>query len=99
MSQDFGAVLAVSTPSFRKSFSQASGALETTLVRYHATATAKVVSAGIVSSTATSATALVFLDQNVTNSIQKSATTDRTQVEISLVFQNGKWLISNVTLL
>jgi Mce-associated membrane protein len=99
MNQDFGAVLADSTPAFRANFSQASGALRSTLVKYHASATAKVVAAGLVSSTSTSAVALVFLDQSVTNSLQKSATTDRTQVEINLLLQKGKWLINNVTLL
>jgi Mce-associated membrane protein len=99
MNQDFEAVLADSTPSFRTNFSQASSALKSTLVKYHASATAKVVAAGLVSSTPTSAVALVFLDQSVTNSLQKSATTDRTQVEINLLLQKGKWLINNVTLL
>jgi len=96
---DFGVVLANSTPSFRQSFTQSSNALKSTLTKYHATASAKVVAAAIVSATTSRAVILVFLDQTVMNSAQKAPTTDRSQVEITLVATNGKWLIDQVTLL
>jgi Mce-associated membrane protein len=96
---DFGIVLANSTPSFRRSFTQSSDALKSTLTKYHASASAKVVAAGLVSASTSQALALVFLDQSVMNSAQKSRTTDRSQVEITLVYSGGKWLIDQVTLL
>jgi len=97
---DFGVVLANSTPSFRSSFAQSSNALKSTLTKYHATATAKVVAAAIISATTSRAEVLVYLDQTVANSAQKGgATTDRSQVEITLVNTGGKWLIDQVTLL
>jgi Mce-associated membrane protein len=99
LNQSFGAVESDSTPSFRSSYSQASGALKTTLLKYHAIATATVVAAGLQSATANNADALVFLDQTVKNSLEKGPTTDRSQVEINLVYNDGKWLINNVTLL
>jgi Mce-associated membrane protein len=99
LAEDFGLVLSHSTPSFRKTFSQSSDALEPTLAKYHATAAAKVVAEGLVSSSTTQAVVLVFLDQTVTNSTQKAPTTDRSQIEITLVDTGGTWLINQVTLL
>jgi len=99
LDQDFGVVLSHSTPSFRSSFGKSSNALKSTLLKYHATAKATVVAAGLVSATTGRAVALVFLDQTVTNSTQKRPTTDRSQVEITLVRAGGTWLIDQVTLL
>jgi Mce-associated membrane protein len=99
LAEDFGVVLAHSTPSFRSSFTQSSDALKATLVKYHASAHATIVAAGLVKATTTSAVALVFLDQTVTNSTQKQPTTDRSQVEITLVLSGRTWLIDQVALL
>lgn len=76
-----------------------SDALKSTLDRYHATADATVVSAGIVSASTSRAVALVFLDQKITNSTQSAPTNDRSQVEITLVGSGGKWFINQVSLL
>ena len=99
LDRDFGVALAHSTPSFRRSFTQSSDALKTTLTRYHATAHATVVSAGLVSATTSRAVALVLVDQTIANSTQKTPTTDRSQVEITLVNSGGSWLIDQVSLL
>jgi Mce-associated membrane protein len=99
LGQDFGRVLASSTPSFRRSFSQSSDALRSTLRGYDATSAAKVVSAGLVSSTPTRAVVLVLLDQTISNSAQSKPTTERSQIEITLVRSKGRWLIDQVTLL
>jgi Mce-associated membrane protein len=99
LDQDFAVVLANSTPTFKTSYTQSSGALKSTLVKYKATAKATVVAQGLSSSSTTSADVLVFLDQTVTNTDQKSPTTTRTQVEIDLLKSGGKWLINDVTVL
>jgi Mce-associated membrane protein len=99
LDRDFGAVVADSTPSFRRKFTQAGDALKNTLSKYHAIAVAHVVSAGLVSATTSRAVALVFLTQKVTNSTQKNSTSDRSQVEITLVRSGGRWLIDQVNLL
>jgi Mce-associated membrane protein len=99
LDHDFGAVVAESTPSFRRSFTESSNALKSTLTKYKATADATVASAGLVSASPSRAVALVFLDQKIANATQASATTDRSQVEITLVSSGGKWLIDQVTLL
>jgi len=99
LGRDFGVVVAHSTPSFRRNFTQSSDALKATLTQYHATAQAKVVSAGVVSATTARAVVLVFLDQTISNSTQSSATTDQSEVEITLVDSGGRWLIDQVQLL
>lgn len=99
LNRDFAGVLTHSTPTYRRSYRQASDALKRTLTKYHATAVAKVVSAGIVSASSSRVVALVFLDQKVTNTAQTSSTTDRSQVEITLVPSGGRWLIDQVVLL
>ncbi|MGH9172592.1 MAG: hypothetical protein ACRD0Z_17285 [Acidimicrobiales bacterium] len=99
LNKDFGAVLANSTPSFKTSFTQSSNALKSTLTRFHATSTATVEAAGLVSSSPARSVVLVFLEQKVTNSEQKGTSTDRSQVEITLVKSGSRWLINQVTLL
>ncbi len=99
LDRDFSTVAANSTPSFRRTFAESSDALKSTLSRYKATAAAKVVSAGVVSASTSRAVVLVFLDQNIANSTQTKPTTDRSQVEITLVKSSGRWLVDQVTLL
>ena len=99
LDRGFAAVAADSTPSFRTSFTESSDALKATLTKYKATADASVVSAGLVSSGTSRAVALVFIAQKLDNSTQAKPTTDRSQVQITLVRSGGRWLIDQVTLL
>lgn len=99
LGRDFGVVIANSTPSFRRRFTESSDALKSTLTKYKATADASVLSAGLVSATTSRAVVLVLLDQKIANSKQATPTTDRSQVEITLVSSGGRWLIDQVTLL
>ncbi len=99
LDRNFATVADNTTASFRRSFTQSSDALKSTLVKFKATASATVVSAGLVSASASKAVALVLLDQRIANSTQKAPTTDRSQVEITLVSSGGRWLIDQVTLL
>ena len=100
LNQDFGAVEANSTASFRTQFQNSSVALKPVLTQYHAIAQAKVVAAGLESSSANQAVAVVFINQTVTNSLQKSGpTTDQSRLEVTLVRQRGHWLIQQLRLL
>jgi len=98
LNQDFGKVLTESTPTFKESFSQSSEALKTTLTRYDASASAKVVAAGLVSATTSRAVVLVFLNQTVDNSIQKNKPTTESRVEVTLLRSGGRWLVDQVSL-
>ncbi len=100
LDQDFGAVRQHSSPAFQASFSQSSSALASVLVKYHATANASVLSAGVVSATTSRVVALVFLEQTVTNSTQKTGSQkDQSRVEMTLIRSHGRWLIDQVKLL
>ncbi len=99
LDKDFGAVLSHSTPSFKTSFTQSSNALKSSLEKYKATAVAKVVSAGVVSASGNRVVVLVLIDQTVNNDIQKHASTDRTQIEMTLLGSGSGWLIDQVILL
>jgi len=99
LEQDFGKVLVESTPAFRQNFTQSSEALKTTLTRYDASATAKVVAAGLVSATTSRAVALIFLNQTVDNTLRKGKSTTESRVEITLLRSGGRWLIDQVSLL
>ena len=99
LDQDFGKVLAESTPTFKQNFTQSSDALKTALNRYDASAWANVVAAGLVSATTSRAVVLVFLNQTVDNTLQKSKPTTESRVEITLLRSGGRWLIDQVSLL
>jgi len=100
LDQDFGQVLAHSTPTFRQSFTQSSNALKSVLTKYNATSKATVVAAGIVSASTSRVVALLFLNQSVSNSTQKGGpTSDQSRIEITMLHVGGKWLINAVSLL
>ena len=99
LDQDFGKVLAESTPAFKQDFTQSSEVLKTALTRYDASASANVVAAGLVSATTSRAVVLVFLNQTVYNTLQKSKPTTESRVEITLLRSGGRWLIDQVSLL
>jgi Mce-associated membrane protein len=99
LDQDFGKVLAESTPAFKQNFTQSSQALKTAIVRYHGSASANVVGTGLASATTSRAVVLVFLNQTVDNTLQKSKPTSESRVEITLLRSGGRWLIDQVSLL
>lgn len=86
-----------STPSFRKDFNSTKSNLSRLVTDYKATATGKVVAAGLSSVSSKQAVALLFIDQTVTNTAQKPGTsTQPLRVELVMVRQNGKWLINKL---
>jgi Mce-associated membrane protein len=96
LDQDFAAVEANSTPSFQQSYSKSSSALKAILIRYKSSARATVLSAGVVSGTATRVVVVVFLVQTVTNTSLKTPSQTPSQISMNLVHSNGRWLIDNV---
>jgi Mce-associated membrane protein len=97
---DWKLVSANATASFNHDFSQTSGSLGQLLRQYNATATGKVVAAGISSVTTSKAVVLLFIDQTVTNSANKSSTpqTQPLRVLLTMVHQHGRWLIDSLQL-
>ncbi len=86
-----------STPSFRKDFDSTKSNLSSLVTDYKATASGKVVAAGLSSVSSRQAVALLFIDQTVTNTAQKPGTsTQPLRVELVMIRQNGKWLINKL---
>jgi Mce-associated membrane protein len=99
LQQDFTKVERESTPAFKRSFVKSSGGLSKVLVQYHATAKAKVLTAGVVSLTASQAVVILFVNQTVSNTAQKGPSTDNSRVQITLVHSGGHWLLDRLKLL
>jgi Mce-associated membrane protein len=82
---------------FRRDFNKTSSTLKALLTQYDATATGKVVAAGIETLTSSRAVVLLFIDQTVTNTVQKpNSVTQPLRVELTMVRQGGRWLIDNL---
>jgi Mce-associated membrane protein len=94
---DWAKVEAASTPSFRKNFLSTSADLGKLLTQYNATATGKVLTAGMASLTGSRAVVLLFIDQTVDNTVQKGqSTTQPLRSQLTLVRQGGRWLIDDL---
>ena len=86
------------TAKFRQDFSSTSANLAKLLAQYNATATGQVVEAGLESVTNSKAVALLFVDQTVTNTVQKpNSVTQPLRVKLTMLHQNGQWLIDQLS--
>jgi Mce-associated membrane protein len=82
------------TARFRQDFTSTSTNLSKLLNQYNATATGQIVAVGLQSVSSSKAVALLFIDQTVTNTVQKpNSVTQPLRVELTMVRQNGQWLI------
>lgn len=98
--KDFATAEAGLTPSFKASYiHETQTQLEGPAKRLHAVTKASVVSAGVVTNTATTATVLAFIDQTSTNSELSNSRLDRSRARITLEKINGKWLLNSLTTL
>lgn len=84
------------TPSFRQNFLSTSGTLSKLLTQYNATATGKVITAGLVSATRSRAEVALFIDQTVNNTVQKSSSTQPLRSQVLLVRSGDRWLINDL---
>jgi Mce-associated membrane protein len=100
LTQSFAKVEAESTPSFKSSFIKSSNGLSKVLVQYKATATAKVLTAGLVSQTSSQAVVIVFVNQTVANTTDKgTSTTDDSRIKVTVDRSNGRWLLQQLKVL
>ena len=82
------------TAKFKQDFTATSTNLSKLLSQYNATATGQIVAVGLQSVTGSKAVALLFIDQTVTNTVQKpNSVTQPLRVELTMLRQNGQWLI------
>ena len=96
---DFQRVATHLTSGFAKSYASVSATLKPTIVQYKGKSTAAVQGVAISSVSTSRAVVLVFLDQTVTTTQQKTARIDRNRLQLTMQRQkNGTWLISDLAL-
>jgi hypothetical protein len=85
------------TAKFRQDFTTTSTDLSKLLSQYNATASGQIVDVGLESVTGSKAVALIFVDQTVTNTVQKpNSVTQPLRVKLTMLRQNGQWLIDSL---
>jgi hypothetical protein len=95
---DFQRAEAGMSRKFRANYAQTAANSVTPLAqRTHAVTTGTVAAAGVVSATPTTARILVFADQTVQNKLLNATSRlDRSVIEVSMVKENGRWVIDNL---
>lgn len=90
-------VKAISTPGFSASFAKGASSLTSILTQYKATSSAKVLTAGVVSSNANSASVLVVISQTVANSAASTPSAQTEAFTYGMVRRGGHWLLDTAT--
>jgi Mce-associated membrane protein len=94
---DFAGATALTTGSLRTDYqATTSKAVAQLAAQTHAVVSAKVVAGGVVRSTSTTATVLLFVDQTTTSNRLSSAQTDQNRVELTLHKSGTRWLVSGL---
>jgi Mce-associated membrane protein len=97
LDHDFAAAEALLTPSFRKAYvATTAKAVQPLAAKYKAVSTAQVSAAGVISSSSSRATVLVFVSQQVTNTQLSAPRLDRSRIQVELVRTHGRWLINKL---
>ncbi|HVS66951.1 MAG TPA: hypothetical protein VHE56_00255 [Mycobacteriales bacterium] len=95
---DFQRAEAGMSRKFRANYAETAAKSVTPLAqKTHAVTTGTVAAAGVVSATPTTARILVFADQTVENKLLNATSRlDRSVIEVTMVKQNGRWVIDNL---
>jgi Mce-associated membrane protein len=93
---EFQEVAQKMTPDFAKSYLETSDKLKPTFEQYKTQVTARIQDWGVMSSSTSKATVIVFLDQTVRTSQSSTPRIDRNRLEIQLEHTGGKWLVSKL---
>jgi Mce-associated membrane protein len=96
LDKDFAAVLNGSTGGFKKDFASRQATAKSLFAQGKAIASGQVLDAAVVSSTSTSATALVVIDQSVKNVSVPNGTTKHYRMQLKLTKVGSSWLVSDV---
>ena len=94
---NFAAATALTTGQLRTDYqATTSKAVAQLAAQTHAVVSAKVVAGGVVSSTATTATVLLFVDQTTTSNRLSAPTTDQNRVQLTMRKVGSHWLVSGL---
>ncbi|MHB1535531.1 MAG: hypothetical protein ACYC1D_13165 [Acidimicrobiales bacterium] len=88
------------TAAYAKTSASQAAKLTKLLIQYHGISHGKVLAAGLIlpGFSSSHAGVLLFIDQTVTNSIEKTGTVDQPlRVEVSLTHSSGRWLVDGLT--
>jgi Mce-associated membrane protein len=96
LDRDFTAVLNGSTGGFKKDFASRQSTAKALFVQGKAIASGQVLDAAVASSTSTTATVLVVIDQSVKNVSVPSGTTKHYRMQLKLNKVGSSWLVSDV---
>jgi len=97
LDRDLGRVLHGSTGDFRKQVQAGTKDLTALVTANKAVATGDVLDAGLVSSDSDSARVLVVADSNVVNAASPTGEKRHYRIQLDLVRQRGRWLVSDLT--
>ncbi|WP_433710465.1 hypothetical protein ACQP2U_29550 [Nocardia sp. CA-084685] len=96
--QNFAAVLSGATGEFKDTYTQSSNQLKTLLVQNNAVSKGKVVGSSIKSATKDRVEVMLFVDQEVTNSVSPDPRIDRSRMVMTMERVGDSWLASKVEL-
>lgn len=96
---NFQAVERNSTGAFGKQYRQVSTNLTDLIKQHQATSEGKVVRAGVAEASGDRAVVVLFVDQTISNTNTEQPRVDRNRMEMTLLHQEDRWLVDNVTLL
>jgi hypothetical protein len=99
LTADFARTKAYLTPSFASDYSKITASLGQLISSVHGHVVGTVVGVGATYVTATRAEVLVFLDQTVTSASSSTPRLDHNRIQLIMVRQHGKWLVSFLKLL
>lgn len=89
-----------STSGFRKDYMSTEAPLDKTIVQFHASASGRVLAAGVSSATTQQVVVVLFVDQSVTNpSASPKTTTTVSRLVMTLVHGGSGWLMAKAELL
>ncbi|WP_147384850.1 hypothetical protein [Nocardioides cavernaquae] len=94
LDQDAAQTRSLLTPAFRRSYNNFVGRLRVSAEKQHARASATVVDAAIIGSTATRASVLVFVDQSLSTSAGRRDT--GSSAVLTLDSRHGRWLLASL---
>jgi Mce-associated membrane protein len=98
LDEDFRTAESRLTPRFRKQYiATTAKGVQPLADKYKAISTAQVTSAGLVSAATDRVTVLVFVAQQVTNTLLSAPRLDRSRINVTMVRSGGEWLIDGLS--
>ncbi len=98
LDENFKTVAGNSTPAFAQQYQDTTNGIKPLLQQYKAVSKSTVLQSGIVSATTERVVVALFVNQTITNTNSPQARVDRGRVELTLVEQDGRWLIDALQL-